>query len=489
MAATSRNIRRVAVVGGGISGLAAAHHLRKMAAAGGVPIDVVVLERESRIGGTIETLHTQGFVAETGPDALLAGYPAARELATHLGLEAELVGIRNEARKTFVVYRGKLVEIPGGCAIFGMPGFWQFATTPLFSVRGKLRVAIEPFIRPRRDEGDESLHSLITRRFGNELFDRVAQPLLGGIYSGDPRLLSSQATMPRLVDFERRHGSIIRGLLAGKREAAKRNAQERSEQQTGMLQSFRCGMASLIDALAKELRGTVWLESEAERIGRTGENLWRILTKDGREITADSVICAAPAWSIGRMLGDTRLGRLLEAIPYSSIATVNLAFDRGDAPQLPAGTGFVIPQLETKHLVAATFSSLKFPDRAPDGAVLIRAFTHSLEADDVEILGFVREEFRTLLGIRATPAWTHVKRWPRALPECRAGHLDRVAEIERELKNFPGLALAGAAYRGIGIPNCIESGGRAAAAILSYLANRPPAHLNAVADSTSNQSG
>ena len=475
---SGRKHRRVAIIGGGISGLAAAFRIRELAAAREFPLEVALFEKGPTLGRALATIREDEFVIETGADSFLSEKPWALELAKRLGLEPELIGTDQRFRKTCVVRAGRLVEIPEGFTLLAPTRFLPVFTSPLFSLRGKLRMALEPLIPARRDGSDESLASFVTRRLGREVLDRVAQPLAGGIYTADPAALSLMATMPRFIEMELRYGSLFKGLRAASRG---RPVQSRgtSGARWSLFLSFRGGMRALVEALATRLGECVRTRTAVAGLTRPGGGggRWRVGMADGVEFDADAVVVATPAYDAARLLRphDAELTRLLGEIRYSSAASVNIAYRAADLPRLPESFGFVVPVKERRKIIACTFSSVKFPHRAPQGAVLMRAFlggtlqAEMMGLEDAAMVAAAREEIAALLGARAEPILTHVQRWPEQMPQYAVGHLDRVAQIERRSATLPGLALAGAAYRGVGVPDCVHSGEQAAEAVLDYL--------------------
>jgi oxygen-dependent protoporphyrinogen oxidase len=473
------NIKLVAIVGGGITGLSAAYRLRELAAAREHPLELMVLERGAHLGGPLETIRRDGFVIESGADSFLSEKPWAADLARRLGIGAELIPTRDVYRKTFVVRSGRLVEIPAGFSLLAPTRLGPIFKSPLFSWAGKLRIAIEPLIPARTSDTDESLASFVTRRLGREVLDRVAQPLAGGIYTADPERLSIAATTPRFVEMERRYGSIIKGLRAAEEARATKSA-EVSGARWSLFQSFKNGMATLPDALAARLGGSIRKAAEVIALSRVGER-WRLSLAGGDSIDVDAVICAAPAFAVSRMLSELapKAAKVLRRISYASAATVNLAFRESDFGRRPEAFGFVVPSCERRRIIAGSFSSFKFEGRAPRGAILIRAFVGGMmqrammQLSDDEIVAAVRDEFRALLGVEAAPQFAEIRRWPDSMPQYEVGHLDRVAEIERIVAAVPSFALAGAAYRGVGIPDCVRSGDQAADATFEALSPSP----------------
>ena len=463
--------RRVVVIGGGISGLAAAHRLVELGAAAGITPDLTVLESGTRLGGSMGTEHVDGFVIETGADSILTEKPWGLALCRRLGLEDRLVRTRDEQRRTLIVHDGRLEPLPEGFLLMGPTAIWPIVTSPLFSWRGKLRMAADLVLPRGRQDGEESLASFVGRRFGREVLDRVVQPLAGGIYTADPERLSLSATMPRFIEMERRHRSVI---WARRRQQLAAAGRTESGARWSMFVAFAEGMQTLIDALAARLpSGTVRFGTRASAVVRDGGE-WRVALDGGDTLAADAVIVATPAYAAAAVLRevDPTLATALGAISYASSATVTLAYDRGDVPHPLDAFGFVVPVVEGRELIACTFSHVKYPGRAPAGTALIRVFSggalaeRMTELDDDALIASARRELGELLGVRAAPRLVRVYRHPRAMPQYHVGHLARVAAIEERVAALPGLALAGSAYRGIGIPDCVHSGEGAAEAVM-----------------------
>jgi protoporphyrinogen/coproporphyrinogen III oxidase len=447
----------------------------ELAAAREFPLEVQLLERGERCGGALETIRRDGFVIETGADSFLSEKVAAADLARRLGLGAELIPTRDIYRKTYVVRTGRLVEIPAGFSLLAPAYLGPIFSSSLFSPLGKIRIAMEPFITARTANDDESLESFVTRRLGREVLERVAQALAGGIYTADPKRLSMAATMPRFVEMERRHGSVTKGMRAAESARASKSS-EVSGARWSPFQSFRNGMATLPETLAARLGGSIRKNAEVVAMSRTGD-VWRLALASGDSIDADAVICAAPAYSASRILAPVSpsASKILSRVSYASAATVNLTFRESDFAEPPRAFGFVVPAVERRRIIAGSFSSFKFEGRAPVGAILARAFIGGelsramMNLSDDEMVAVVRDEFRALLGIGAAPGSAEVRRWPNSMPQYDVGHLDRVTEIERAITEVPAFAIAGAAYRGVGIPDCISSGEKAADLIFAKL--------------------
>lgn len=462
---------KLVVVGGGISGLAAAHRALEVARERDVPLDLTVLEARDRLGGTIQTERVDGFVVEAGPDSFLSEKPWALALCRRLGVEDQLIRTDDRFRKVYVWRAGRLHALPDGFQLLAPTRLAPFAASPLFSWPGKLRMAMD-LILPRGSAGeDESLGAFVRRRLGREALERVAQPLVAGIYTADPDDLSLAATMPRFLEVERRERSVILGLM----RAAKRAPQPgTSGARWSLFVTFGEGMGRMVDTLAARLPDSaVQLRTRVAGLERA-ERGWRIGVGPGA-IDADAVIVTTESHAAARLLRyvDPQLAMLLEDIPYASSATASFGYRRTDVPHPLDAFGIVVPRTEGRALLAATFSSVKYPGRAPDDHVLIRCFlggaldARSLDTDDAALLARARDELRDALGITAAPMLTRFARHPASMPQYRVGHLARVERIERRLDTLRGLFLAGAAYRGVGLADCVRSGEAAAEAALA----------------------
>jgi len=457
---------RLVVVGGGIAGLTAAHRAVEISRERETALELTVLEARDRLGGTIETEHAGGFLVETGPDSFLSEKPWALALCRRIGLESRLVGTDDRFRRVFVWFGKRLHPVPDGFQLLAPTRLTPFITSSLFSWPGKLRMALD-VILPRGGGGDESLGAFVRRRLGREALERIAQPLVAGIYTADPDELSLLATMPRFVELERRERSLIVGLWKASRKAP---AASTSGARWSLFVSLAGGMGELIAALASRLPpDAVRLKHRVGGIERRGAH-WRVTTEEAGAIDADAVIVATETHAASRLLRyvDPPLATMLETIPYASSATVSLGYRRADVPHPLDGFGFVVPRAEHRDLLACTFSSVKYPGRAPERHVLIRCFVGgalnaaALERSDDEIVERVRRELGEALGITAAPMLTRVARHPASMPQYAVGHLTTVETIERRLAAIPGLLLAGGGYRGVGIADCVRSGEAAA---------------------------
>lgn len=458
---------RVVVIGAGVAGLAAA--LRAHERASGR--DVVVLEASDRIGGALCTERVDGLPVEAGAESFLTEKPWGLALAERIGVAGDLVSPAEGERRTFVVREGRLLPMPAGFLLLAPTAAWPVLASRIFSLAGKLRLGLDLVLPRGPDVADESLASFTRRRFGREALERVVDPLVGGIYTADPERLSIHATLPRFPALERSHRSVILGLRATTGGAARAVAGARY----GLFATHRDGMGAFAAAIAARLPpGTVRLGAAARRLERAGD-AWRVHT-DAGTLDAAAIVVATPAYGAADLLGnvDPPLAALLGEIEYASSATVTLAYRRRDLRAPLPGFGFVVPHREGRDLIACTFLSRKYPERTPGDVELVRAFVGGARrpematlAEDV-LVRRVRADLATLAGIEAAPFLVRVHRWPRAMPQYVVGHLARVGAIEDRVARLPGLALAGAAYRGVGIPDCIRSGETAADAVSEW---------------------
>jgi oxygen-dependent protoporphyrinogen oxidase len=461
-------------VGGGITGLAAAYRLRRTAPWAAVTL----LESERRLGGKIVTENAGGFLVEGGPDSFLSSKPGALELCRELGLERRLCGTLPGARRAYVLRRGRLHPIPGGISGLVPSRLGPLLRSRLFSPFGKARMGLELLLPPRRGGPDESLASFVRRRLGREAYERLVEPLMAGIYAGDGERLSLQATFPQLGEMERRSGGVLRGLL--RRQPAGPGSAGASPFLT-----LEGGLGELVSALEDRLEGVdVRLGEEAVRLERAPGG-WRVHLRGGEPLESGAVLLAAPAFACAGLLEaiDPDLARELHAIPHASTATVTLAWPLSDLPRPLDGTGYIVPRAEGRAVLACSWSSSKFPHRAPEGWATIRVFVgragdqgapDAAALDDGALWSLARREAQEVLGVTAAPAMERAFRWPRGMPQYTLGHIERLAAIERRLSSLPGLALAGNAYRGVGIPDCIRSGEEAAGRLHRWLERLRP---------------
>jgi oxygen-dependent protoporphyrinogen oxidase len=473
----------VVVVGAGITGLAAAHRLTELAP----DWRVLLLEAADRPGGVLCTEPCGGYLLEHSADSFLSNVPEALALCRRVGLEEALVGTRPEARRAFVVRRGRLVPIPEGFSLMAPARVWPLLATPLLSWRGKLRVLGEWFVPPRRDGVDESLAEFACRRLGREAFERLVQPLVAGIYTSAAEKLSVAAALPRFVELEQRYGSVARGL---RREARAARARAHPSAGTGspsaasagaddvhaagarygLFVTPREGLSSLVAAVAARLPPSVLRTQARVQQIRRMDGGWELAVQNGPPLAADALILAVAAPEAARLLSGLHpaLESELRGIEYAGTTLVLLGYARQAFPSQPRGSGFVVPAIEQRRILAASFASEKFPGRAPADRVLVRVFVggatqpHLMELGDEEVVALAERELAELLGVRGQPELVRVIRWRRQMPQYQVGHLARVQRIEAHLAELPGLLLAGNAYHGVGIPYCIRSGERAA---------------------------
>ena len=447
----------VAVIGGGIAGLAATYELQLRG------LEVRLIEASSRLGGVIQTERIDGWVIDAGPDALLVQKPAAVGLCRELGLGDRLMATRLP-RTAYVLRDGRLRPLVEG-SFLGFPvGLAALARSSLFTLPGKLRVACEVVV-PRGHGDDESIASFVRRRFGEEALDYLAEPLLAGIHAGDAERLSMRALFPRLVDAERQAGSVLRSLRALHVRPSPR----------GAFVSLPGGLGELVDAVSQVLRpGTVRLSAQVTELRRAG-----VFTVEspGAIVQARAVILSIPAYTAAGLLRgvDTTLAALCDAVPYASTATVACGYRRDQIRHPLDGSGFVVPRVEPNPLLAATWVTSKWPGRAPDGYVLLRGFLgggrdpHRLERSDDELIQIARDALADTLEIEGDPVVTRLFRFPRQSPQYEVGHLQRVASIEQRLASVPGLFLAGSGFRAIGIPDCIADGRETASRAAAFV--------------------
>ncbi len=443
---------RVAVIGGGISGLSAAYELSK----GGR--EVVLLERSTRPGGVILTEEIRGFLIEGGPDCLYIEKPWAIELARELGLSRELIPPREDRRGTFILWRGRLHRLPDGFLLLVPTDLRSFLRSGLLSPWGKMRAMLEPLVPFKGQGEDESVADFVRRRFGREILERIAEPLLGGIYGGDPERLSAEAVIPRFRELERQGRSLIRTLMGFSRGKSKLLP----------FLSFRKGMYQLIQGLLTALKANdILLGHEVEAIEpiKGGFALYGASWK----VEAERVILAVPSYEASRLLKGLHpdLSGLLSRIRFVSSLTLSMAFQRRDIEGVE-GHGFVVPRREGLRIRAVSFSSEKFPARAPEGTVLLRVFLGGagdedvLDLSDEEIMELSLRELSTILTIKAPPFLWRLYRWPMRMVHMAVGHKGLVSEIRARAREIPGLYIAGSSYDGIGVGDCVRSGREAA---------------------------
>ena len=482
----TKPIRRVAVIGGGITGLAAAQRLVSSCD----NIEVVIFEASRRLGGIIRTEVADGFLMELGPDSFITNKPAAIKLCEEIGFSSQLIPTDARYRRSLVLRNGKPLPVPDGFMLMAPARPSAILTTPILSLAGKLRLLCEALISRRPNDDDESLASFVRRRFGQQAFERLVQPLVGGIYTADPELLSLKATMPRFLEMEQSHGSVIRATLAQQKidrgQGFRRGDNDESSgsgARYGLFATAAGGLSDLVAAIEQALRKsgrvTMHLGTDVTFVERTSESeqqtfgrpAWTIRSRDQQPLGFDAVIVTLPTYAAANILKGAVSSELLtslNAIKYASNAIVLSGHQVSDFNHPMDAFGLVVPAIEQRKILAVSFSSRKFPGRAPDGQILLRTFVGGamqpelLANDSDTIQGFVNAELRSIFGMKADPMFSEVITYNNAMPQYHVGHLDRVAAIESLVEKHAGLHLAGSAYHGVGIPDSIASGQAAA---------------------------
>ena len=461
------NKKQVVIVGAGISGLACAYEIITRAEKDQLPVEVTIVEKSSYIGGKILTTHADPYTVEGGPDCFILEKPWALALVREMGMEDQLVNTSSQAGGTYIYSGRRLHRLPDGLIMMIPTKIIPFATSALISWPGKIRMGMDILIPRRREAGDESLASFVIRRLGKEALDKIAEPLVGGIHAGNPDNMSLLSTFPRFLEMEQQSGSLIRGMFARKKamaEAMKKRPKTGAPPRTFFI-SLKEGMSQLTDSLADAVgRERIQTGVTVETIEKTSAG-FQLLTADGQKLAADQVVMASEAFASAAMLDNLapNLAAVLRQIPYVSSSIVSLAFRREDIPHPLDTYGFIVPRIEGRKIMATTWSSVKWPYRAPAGKVLMRSFVGGAqqpelaELDDEKILALVRRELQDIIGITAEPEQVWINRWPRGMPQYVVGHQERLADIDRQVKEFPGLHLTGAGYRGIGVPDCINN--------------------------------
>jgi protoporphyrinogen/coproporphyrinogen III oxidase len=512
---------RIAIIGGGLSGLAAAHRLIELSAASAVPVEITLFEAGPRLGGIVGTQRIGEYLVDTGADSFLTNKPGAIGLCRRLGLENRLVATDARYRGAHVLFDGRPVPVPEGFQLISPSAVGPILTTPILSPWGKLRMLMEYFVPPRRNvpivpsgdirpplenvasSFDESLADFVRRRFGREALERLVQPLVGGIYTSDPERLSIAATIPRFPEMERKYGSLIRAALKAKQETRNdgRGTSDNGQAATneagdttssgaryGLFAGLKGGMEDLVSALRSRVEAgcSVKLGTRVTAIRQASDSKspYEVSLTDGTAHEFDGVIVATTAYRAAEMLDnlDPRLATELNGIEYASSAIVVTAHKLADVRHPLDSFGLVVPHRERRRILATSFSSRKFPDRAPADSVLMRTFVGGAmqpelyELGDDELKHLVMDELSDIFGVQGEPETALVVRYPRAMPQYLVGHLDRVARIESLTANHPGLALAGNAYRGVGVPDAITSGETSAEMILESVSRTQLVH-------------
>jgi len=464
-------MKNVVVIGGGISGLSAAFYLRQYL---GDVVDLTLIESTSRLGGKVISAHESGFIIEGGPDSFVTKKAATVEMCHALGLEDQFISSNSAEHTTYVWSRGRLHPVPEGMMLMAPTMVLPFLRSQLISWPGKLRMGMEMLIRSSGKDGDESLASFVRRRLGTEALEKIAAPLMAGIYSADPETLSLQSTFPLFPEMENKYGSLLRGLMMQKRAQKELpEKQDSQEKRVPMFMTLRGGLQQLIDAILVQLRSEdILLNRRVLSLTRKGDRYESVLD-DGQRILADEVVFATPAYETAALVEriDPVLASKLRTIRYVSTATVSLGFKRSDINHPLNGFGFVVPHSENLKITASSWSSAKFDHRAPPDCALIRVFVGGArdeqlaEMNEAALVQLARRELNATMGIATIPILAKAYRWHKGIPQYEVGHQARIAEIDRIVASHSGLHLAGAAYHASGIPGCIQSGVRVAQSI------------------------
>ncbi|MBI3252786.1 MAG: protoporphyrinogen oxidase [Candidatus Omnitrophica bacterium] len=465
----------VAIIGGGIAGLACAHRLRELSAhperSEGSALEFKIFESGPRLGGPIETEKRDGFLLEKGADSFISEKPAALRLCERLGISSTVINTEENNRRIFIVKDGRLVSLPEGFYLVAPGKVRSFLASPLFSWPGKVRMLLEPWAPPKYSADEETVAAFLRRRFGTEALARVGQPMLAGIYTGDAERLSMNAVMPWFLELEKKYGSVTRGLRKNLKDK-KRDWDAVRGPRYSLFLSLNEGMGALIRALVSKLPPeSVFLNCRIKNISYDHEKkVWVLLDEKGTRHTADAVCAAVPPRAAGDFLNIHNQLNINELyhFEYESLAAIHLAYKKEQFRRPLSGFGFISPRLEKNPLIACTFSSQKFKNRAPEGFELLRAFVggafgkNFYEKEDADLMGLVGENLSALLGIKGRPVFSALHRHPRSMVQYTLGHRSRVEKIREEARRFPRLFFAGSAYDGVGIPDCVKSGETAA---------------------------
>ena len=459
-------MKRIAIIGGGISGLSAAFYLEK-ARAEGVDLDYTLFESGQRLGGCMSSDHVEGCLVEAGPDSFLTEKPWALALCKELGIADQLIGSNDAQRKTYIVVKGRLVVMPDGLMFMVPTRLVPTALSSLFSWNTKLRMARELLHPPRPMDEDETVAQLVERHFGAEVVDRLADPLLSGVYGGDAAKLSARAVLPRFVEMEEKYGSLSRAMLAAHKKMVSMTSKHPPKP---LFTSLKDGMQQMVDAIVARLDpARLRLRRHVRRVYPENGG-WRVSIELGEDELYDSLILATPANVAGVLLDgvDQSLSQDLLDMTYSSSVTVTLGYYKSQLTKLPPGFGFLVPRSEGTRMLACTFVHNKFPHRAPADKGILRCFLGGardeavLGLNDDEMLETVQRELRQIVKLDVRPIFARVYRWREAMAQYEPGHIARVQNIEKRVAGIPGLAIAGNAYHGIGVPDCIRGGMEAA---------------------------
>ena len=472
-------MQKVIIIGGGIAGLAAAVHLKSGAKAHGKIVEVLLLEKNNRIGGKILTEKHNSYLIEGGPDSFLPEKVWSVNLARHLGLGPEMLPSNDQFKGTFIYSRGRLHSLPEGVMLMVPTSFWPMAKSHLITWPGKIRMGMELFVPKRKSRDDESLASFVTRRLGRECLEKIAEPLVAGIHTSNPDNMSVLATFPRFVQMEQKNGSLIHGMISAMKSRPHATLSgppsKAGSQKMTYFMSFKNGMQTLSQACADFIgQDSIRLNAGVKAVAPKGKG-YSVHLENSEILEADHVMLAPAAYDSAEMIKgmDAPLAAQMNTIEWSSSATVSIAFKKEDVKVPLKGFGFIVPRVEGRRINAATFSSIKWSYRAPDDTIMIRVFVGGghheelvHELDDAGMVRMVLDELDTVLGLKANALFSKVYRWYRGMPKYTVGHLDRISLVDRMLATHPGLHLIGCSYKGIGIGDCVHEAQIAAEKIL-----------------------
>ncbi|MCX7770260.1 MAG: protoporphyrinogen oxidase [Proteobacteria bacterium] len=460
--------KKVAIIGSGVSSLASAVMLKEAG------IDFVIYEKESQLGGKIKTEYINNFTIEAGPDSYLPEKFWSVQLIKKVGLEEEMLCSNDEHKGTFIYSNGKLHPLPEGVMLMVPTMIMPLLKSSLISWPGKIRMGLELFIPPKKDDSDESLAQFVTRRLGRECLEKIAEPLVAGIHTSNPDNMSVKATFPRFIEMEKKYGSLIKGMVQAMKN---KPAPQQNAKKMTYFMSLKKGMEQLVEA-CKKFIGEDRIITNKQVVSITKDNAKFIIkTNDNFEDDYDYIIAGTPSYTTADIIKgfDPDLAKLLSRIEWSSSATISLAYKRDDINVDLKGFGFIVPKIENRRINACTWSSIKWSYRSPDDHILIRSFVGGghheelVNEGDEKLVDIVREELRDIVGIKAQPVLSKVYRWYNGMPKYTVGHLERIQEIDNYLKKHPGLYLIGCSYKGIGIGDCVKSGFDVASKIINNL--------------------
>ena len=465
--------KKIVIIGGGISGLATAYSLEERAKREGKSVSITLLEKKNQIGGNILTERVGDFLIEGGPDCFLSEKPWAIQLCEKLGIADRLLCTNDEYRKTYIYWKGRLRELPEGIMLMIPTRFIPLLKSNLFSLAGKFRMGMELFIPKRKSGGDESLSEFVRRRLGQEIVERVAEPLVAGVHAENPDTMSIKSRFPRFVQMEEEYGSLIKGMLTKRRRMLN---SENGKPKWTMFMTLKNGLDELPLTIVKALKmTTIITNKEVSEINKVSG--YKIYLKNGDTIDADVVIFATPSYETGRLLRvlNSSISDQLITIPYVSTATISLAYKKDSISHPMNGFGFLVPRVENRRIMGASWVSRKFSYRTPDDSILIRCFIGGsrneelVSLDDKDMLKMIKEELKDIMGISAEPILTRIYRWEKAMPQYTIGHDERVSRIEESILKYPDIFVTGSAYRGGGISECIKNAQLTAESVINHL--------------------